>query len=279
MGKRPRNSGKKAQKRRAKEGRGVGLGSDYKPYLYIHDVPSIGLVSRVWGWKTRRVHHFLSRLELKFFYTREWQRSVIDIREQFPLQLDETLAIADQLGVLHPRDPKTKDYIVMTSDFVITESRPMGSEDIIRTTKYKAELEKGRVMEKLKIEEVYWRDVRGMDWDVVTEDDFSSILAANVEWVHGHREIESLTPLTVPDVYQIELMLSVMLQGNDPLRDLTNECDERLSLNPGSSLSVVRFLIANRRLNVDMERRIIPCLPLALITSPLNASMLTEGVA
>ena len=279
MAKRPRNNGKKAQKGRAKEGRGVGLGSDYKPYLYIHDVPSIGLVSRVWGWKTGRVHHCLSRLELKFFYTREWCQKVIDIREQFPLDLDETLAIADQLGVRHPRDPKTKDYVVMTSDFVITESRAIGSEDIIRTTKYKAELQKSRVMEKLKIEEVYWQDIRGMDWDVVTEDDFSSILAANVEWIHGHREIESLTPLTVSDVYQIELMLSLMLQGDDPLRDLTNECDERLSLNPGSSLSVVRYLIANRRLDVDMERRIIPCLPLALITNPLNATMLTEGVA
>jgi hypothetical protein len=195
------------------------------------------------------------------------------------LQLDETLAIADQLGVLHPRDPKTKDYVVMTSDFVITESRAAGSEDIIRTTKYKAELEKGRVMEKLKIEEVYWRDVRGMDWEVVTEDDFSNILAANVEWVHGHREIESLTPLTVSDVYQIELMLSVMLQGDDPLRDLTNECDEKLSLNPGSSLSVVRYLLANRRLEVDMSKRINPSLRLALITNPLQQYPMVEKVA
>src|ERR687884_72384 len=120
MAKRQRHNGQQAQRRRSKEGRGVGTGADYIPYLLIHDVPSIGLASRVWGWKTRRVHHLLSRLELKFFYTLEWRPDVRDIREQFPLDLDETLAIADQLGLSHPRDRKTKDYVVMTTDFMIT---------------------------------------------------------------------------------------------------------------------------------------------------------------
>ena len=75
------------------------------PYLLVHDVPSNGLASRIWGWKTNRVHHLLSRLELIFFYMLEWCQDVIDIREQFPLNLDETLAISDRLGVRHPRDP------------------------------------------------------------------------------------------------------------------------------------------------------------------------------
>lgn len=279
MAKRRRENGKKVQKRRAKEGRGAGTGADYKPYLYIHDVPSIGLTSRVWGWKTSRVHHFLSRLELKFFYTFEWQLTVIDIREQFPLHLEETLAIAEQLGIRHPRDPKTKDFMVMTSDFVVTEKRPFGNEDVIRAIKYKADLEKARVLEKLKIEEVYWKDVRGMDWDVATENDFDAILAANVEWFHGHREIESLMPLTTHDVYQVELMLSVMLQGGGRLRDLTNECDRRLRLNPGASLSVVRHLLANRRLEVDMSKRINPCLQLALSANPLQYTPTVYEVA
>src|SRR5437763_1442382 len=98
MAKRKRDNGQKAQRRRSKEGRGVGTGADYTPYLFIHDVASIGLASRDWGWKTNRVHHFLSRLELKFFYILEWLQHVLDIREQFPLDLDETLAIADRLG-------------------------------------------------------------------------------------------------------------------------------------------------------------------------------------
>lgn len=181
MAKRRRDNGQQVSHRRLKEGRGIGTGADYIPYLLIHDVPSIGLASRVWGWKTNRVHHFLSRLELKFFYTLEWQPRVHDIREQFPLNLDETLAIADQLGVRHPRDPKTKDYVIMTSDFVITVRKGFVDEHHIRAVKYQKDREKTRVKEKLEIERVYWEEIRGLNWGVVTEQDVDATLAANVE--------------------------------------------------------------------------------------------------
>ena len=46
-----------------KEGRGIGHGKDYKPWLTIHDVPSLGRVSRIFCFKTDREHHFLSDLE------------------------------------------------------------------------------------------------------------------------------------------------------------------------------------------------------------------------
>jgi TnsA endonuclease N terminal/TnsA endonuclease C terminal len=269
MAKRKRDNGQQAQQRRSKEGRGVGTGADYTPYLLIHDVPSEGLVSRVWGWKTNRVHHLLSRLELKLFYTLEWRQDVFDIREQFPLDRDETLAIADRLGVRHPRDPKTKDYIVMTSDFVITVRKGFGREEQIRTVKYEDDSEKERVKEKLEIERVYWEVVRGLDWGVVTEKDVDATLAANVEWVHGHREVERLIPLTPGDVARIEATLTPRVaQGGFRLRDLTNECDSVLGFDPGTSLGVVRHLIANRRWEVDMSKRIMPPLPLVLTAEP-----------
>jgi TnsA endonuclease N terminal/TnsA endonuclease C terminal len=273
MAKRRRDNGQKAQHRRSKEGRGIGTGADYKPYLYIHDVPSIGLASRVWGWKTNRVHHFLSRLELKFFYTLEWSPFVIDIREQFPLDLDETLAIADQLGIRHPRDPKKKDYSVMTSDFVITLKKGFVSEEIIRSVKYKSDLENERVKEKLAIERMYWTESRGLTWDVVTEDKIDMNVVANVEWVHGHREIRQLLPLATENVIEIEAKLSSLVtESLRPLRDLTNECDRFLGLEPGTSLRVVRYLIANRWWKVDMSTRIRPTLPLTLAEpSPRSA--------
>lgn len=270
MAKRRRENGRRAQQRRSKEGRGVGTGADYVPYLLIHDVPSIGLASRVWGWKARRVHHLLSRLELKFFYTLEWRQDVLDIREQFPLDLNETLAIADRLGVRHPRDPKTKDYAVMTSDFVITVRKGFGSEEHISAVKYEEDREKARVKEKLEIERVYWEEVRGLDWNVVTEKNVDVTLAANVEWVHGHREVERLIPLTPEDVARVEAILTPRVaQGRFRLRDLTNECDEQLRLEPGSSLDIVRHLLANRRWEVDMRTRIMPPLPLTLTVEPI----------
>ena len=39
------------------EGRGLGTGSDYKPWITIHDFPSNGKVVRILGQKTHRIHH------------------------------------------------------------------------------------------------------------------------------------------------------------------------------------------------------------------------------
>ena len=54
--------------RYVKEGRGKGSGKNYKPWITIQDFPSKGRVSRSPGWKSDRIHHFMSDGELRFFY-------------------------------------------------------------------------------------------------------------------------------------------------------------------------------------------------------------------
>jgi hypothetical protein len=84
-------------------GFGQGEGAAYKPWLRVQDIPSLGRVHRVKGWKHGRVHHLLSDLEARVFFIYEWSLQIIDIREQYPLlPLDETLAIAKECGVAHP---------------------------------------------------------------------------------------------------------------------------------------------------------------------------------
>ena len=76
-------------------GRGQGTGVSYLPWLLVRDVPSKGLSTRIEGWKTGRIHHFLSELELMYYYVLEWSKIVLDIREQYPLlPLEETISIA-----------------------------------------------------------------------------------------------------------------------------------------------------------------------------------------
>ena len=65
-----------------KEGRGQGSGSDYKPWIYIHDFPSCGVSARIPGRITGRIHHLLSRYEEYYFYILEADPDVLDIREQ-----------------------------------------------------------------------------------------------------------------------------------------------------------------------------------------------------
>src|SRR5438046_66472 len=108
MAKRNRDIDQRGIERRIAEGRGQGRGLDYRPWLEVQDVPSNGLASRIKGWKTGRLHHLFSNLETSFFYLTEWSSIVTDTREQFPLlPQSETLAIAEEIGVAHPANPKT----------------------------------------------------------------------------------------------------------------------------------------------------------------------------
>ncbi len=86
-------------------GRGQGEGPAYLPCISIHDFLSRGIVSRIAGYKTKRIHHFLSRNELNYFFLLEWSGKVLNIREQFPLiDMELATAIVRQIGVSYPSD-------------------------------------------------------------------------------------------------------------------------------------------------------------------------------
>ncbi|MEM1309827.1 MAG: TnsA endonuclease N-terminal domain-containing protein [Cyanobacteria bacterium P01_H01_bin.153] len=278
MAKRSRKSDKATQSKRLREGRGQGRGSDYMPWLHIQDVPSQGLASRINGWKTGRVHHFLSELEVRYFYALEWANRVSDIREQFPLlPLEETLSIADVCGFRHPIDPKTQEPIVMTSDFNITLRQGVGFVEQIRTIKPAADLRSTRILEKLEIERQYWQR-RGLDWRIVTEREIPTILTDNVKWLHPYRSIEELEPLSAHDVQRITSFLTpLVIPGEHSLTRLTATCDDLLGLTPGSSLSVVRYLLANRRWEVEMSSPLQPKSPLVLVNKAAAADTLPIG--
>lgn len=245
--------------------RGQGRGKDYTPYHYIQDVASKGLATRINGWKTGRVHHFLSKLEWLYFFLLEWSPIVIDIREQYPLDLAETIKIAESLGVRHPTDPKTKHPAVMTTDFVLTVKKSIRSDEQARTVKYAKDLNSRRVLEKLEIERLYWL-VRGVDWGIVTEYEVNKVTAANVEWLHPFRDIDACSHLSEKSIKKIQSAMYPRLALQDhSLRRITSETDLLFNLNPGSSLMVLRHLLASRKWKVDMNQPLQPSKKLTLI--------------
>ena len=178
-----------------KEGRGSGIGSEYKPWLNIQDVSSKGRSTRLRGIKTNRQHEFLSDLERNYFYLTEYSDFVVDIREQFPLlPLEETIVIADELGLKHPTDPKTHEPIVMTTDFLLTVEKGEGLVELARTIKMKDELLKARVIKKFEIERVYW-ERRQIDWGIVTELEIPKEMARNIS-VKRH-----FIPSKIPNIF------------------------------------------------------------------------------
>ena len=69
-----------------------------------------------------------------------------------------------------------------------------------------------------------------------------------------------------------------VLEDNRPLRDLTNDCDSELNLLPGTSLMVVRHLLANRRWQVDMRKPIHAPERMVLTAIPAIYARQAKGV-
>ncbi len=253
-----------------KEGRGQGTLQDYKPWLTVRDVPSHGRSSRDKGWKTGRTHHFLSMLELLYYFILEWSSMVTDIREQYPLlPIDDTLAIADSLGIKHPTHPKTKEPVVLTTDFYISLRNESGSFEHTRTVKYAKDLSNRRTLEKLEIERRYW-EVRGIDWGIVTEQEIPTELAKNVDFLHDAWHLpkympeKSISPIA-------ELLTRLVVEQHQPLNELTAISDKQLGLKGGTSLKVAYYLLATRQWRIDMNIPIDPDQPLAVLGTDLKA--------
>lgn len=137
----PKRQRKNATDKKLKDSRGQGVGMDYKPWITIQDVSSLGRSTRLKGIKIPRQFEFLSDLETNYFYLLEYSDVVVDIREQFPLlPQEETIVVAQELGLAHPIHPKTKEPIVMTTDFLVTVQTKDGIKHLARTLKYKDEL-------------------------------------------------------------------------------------------------------------------------------------------
>jgi hypothetical protein len=261
-----------------KKGLGQGHGQDYKPFLHPREVPSRGLATRIKGWKTGRAHYFLSKLERDYFFALEWSPIVRDIREQFPLPREATLRIAERLGIRHPRDPKTKEPVVMTTDFVIDVETGGSTTLKARSIKYSNDLNSLRTLEKLEIERTYWHE-QGVEWGIVTECEVPTKLAKNVEWIHSAldpAEAPGLTPEDIP-LLEKELHREVTANLTMSLARIGMELDKRLGLRGGTALWVVRHLIASRLWAVDMMAKIVPNEPLLMTRTTITAAMGGDG--
>lgn len=231
-----------------KEGRGLGSGKDYKPYITVRDLKkSPGRTTRVLGWKTGRVHHLLSDLETKYFYIVEWSDSVTDIREQYPLNPGETVVIAARLGIKHPM--YQNQLVIMTTDFLIS----IGNNQIARNCKYSVDQYKERNIEKALIEEHYWKS-KGVPFGVINEISFDHVLARNVAIVHGAYNIHGRYPeLKINDLNILEHIFKDRLQKKYTPVQAASEIDNIFGFREGTSLYLYKHFVATKKIRLNMN--------------------------
>ena len=230
-----------------KEGRGQGTGSDYKPWIYIHDFPSRGISARIPGRTTGRIHHLLSRNEEYYFYILDSDPDVLDIREQFPLRLTETIEIARSLNIRHPW--KGSFPFVMTTDFLILKADGLHA----RTVKCSAELENPRVIEKFTIEQAYWTG-KGIDWKIVTEKQIDRSVALNLQWLYSGDKPENLIPDPEIRFMAFAALYSMINSDGTLSAGSITSAEDRFRLPSGSAISLYKSMILNGTIHPDLRK-------------------------
>ncbi len=278
MAKRNRTLNQAKIENRIKEGRGQGHGKEYIPWLTIRDVASKGLSYRVLGKITGRVHHLLSSLEYICFLVFDNSIKVVDIREQYPLPLEETLKICERLGIKHPLAPGTNEPVPLTTDFILDIEQDGRVVSFARTMKYSdsEDLEKPRTFEKFEIERTYWIEM-GLDWKVITEFDIPQNYIENIKWLKYSMDLSDFPSLNPPLLDEINhLYFQEYSQLKEPFGRVCSQMDDVLNLNPGTILTASRYLIATQLWEVNKEELIDTGKQLKILKTNVNQNTLEE---
>lgn len=245
-----------------KEGRGQGDLSEYKPWLTVQDIPSRGRATRVYGWKTKRIHHFFSDIQTRFFYLLEWEDNVVDIKEHYPLLGLKDLIDCEDLNIDKYQANDGTDY-VFTTTFLISIVK--NERKYLRAISVKAshELESKGTIERFEIERRYW-EKKGIDWGVVTNKEIPIVKAKNIEWLHSALELDMNE--VISEDYKKFLckdFIKRLRQDTDKrIRYVLEEFDLKNSLEIGTGLLMFRYLIMKKVLEVDICKKIDIELPI-----------------
>jgi hypothetical protein len=172
--------------------------NEYKPWVNVRQSDTYGQGQEFYCHKTNRVHSLLSRGERPIFFFLERDPTVIEIFDQYPLPILETLDLATKLNILHPGIPSERDnhggvipIAVMTTDFLVKKRMSNSKTKLVAYSfKYKSALNPedksprsvARTKKKLELEEAYWADNK-IEFILEDEDAHNSSLIYNLEFL------------------------------------------------------------------------------------------------
>ncbi len=140
---------------------------------------------------------------------------------------------------------------------------------------YASRLKSKTVIDHLELQRQFWRGNK-IDWGIITEHELPEEFVKNAEWAHPYLYSAEFPSLAREETrLVISTLNQLALSGANTMAGVATECDRRLALEGGIALSVIRYLIANRRWRVDMNSLIKTGESLIL----LNQSALREEAA
>lgn len=247
-------------------------GVNYRPFLEVRDVPSTGRSAIELGLTTGRPHHIFSDLEHYYLVLSEYSTRVNDILEQYPLlPREETIAIAETLGIRHPVYPGTTVPVVMTTDQVAVVSDNGGEKFIPMSLKYASQLRPDptgkdkrrsveaiqRIIDKLLIEKIYWT-CRNSPWQLCTDEMLPIMCVRNLDSLRTSMMAKESDWLN-PRLNEFVTSLQALWLPNTVLKELYTELAELLSLNVPEITVLFGRSVWLRLLPVDLNSALIKC--------------------
>jgi hypothetical protein len=247
------------------DGRGQGRGKEYVPFIQANDnkVASEGWLTRTIGWKAERIHHTLSRHEYEYLLVQEWSDIIVETREQYPLSFELTQKIASKLNIVHPFHDGGD--VVMSTDFMHSYYNKHGElVDEPRTVKPVSKLSK-RTIELFEIERRYYKEL-GMTWKIIYDTPKPVNLIQNIDWLYDAKRLNR--PGIDADVVKlVQEPLLNMLMELGLKHSISKAClmaDSKLGLENGSSMFIMKHMLANKMWVTDMNQLIRESKPLAI---------------
>lgn len=232
--------------KRFASGRGIGRKSEYKPWIHIQEISSDGTSYRALSHRTGRVVHLLSKLEFLAFSLFDWDESIHDIREQYPIELETTLEVADKAGIKHPQ--KGDKYHVFTTDLLLDYDEFESDQTAIQI-KYIKDLMDKSVIAKLEVERRSCV-AKGMKWRLITELDIPHVQQVNIDWILGGKDLHIGETINI----QVdELWAELRLTLNAKLARACSDYDKRHGQPIGDALKLARNAFSYRLLAFDIK--------------------------
>ncbi|EDK28538.1 transposon Tn7 transposition protein TnsA [Vibrionales bacterium SWAT-3] len=237
----------KKDQKRLDEKRGEGTGKDYVPFIKVGEFSSSGESVRVKSATVGRVHHLFSGNELAVFLVFDWCEEVIDIREQFPIPLADSLIICRQLGIRHPQEKG--ELKIVTTDLIIDF---VDGSQLVIPVKPALELDDKRIVEKLQIEKAYW-EAKKVPYLIFTDQEVSNELKINLKWIKPLIDLDTEVeyPFSKQDV--IDLAARLAKQPKAYVARYCAKLDDQYQLEEGTHIGIFRYGIANQYLKASLE--------------------------
>ena len=258
----------------------------YRPWNTIRQSHTYGQGQEMLSRLSDRTHHLYSRGERQMFVLVEALPGVIDLKEQFPLSLDETLALADELNIKHPAAYKERvehDGVIpaktMTSDLVATFRLANGhTRVVVYSFKYADAIDESkhprsakRAKQKLELERIYW-ERKGIKWVLMTDESYSPTYIYNLEYLRECFLYPEALEVS-DDLYQLFLQTLCAQVKNAPDATLKQQLvamSEELDLPLYQAQSLFQKAGYFKDINIDLYTEIELYRPLTMLTAEVK---------